>query len=307
MRSLATILAILVTLTLTACGSGGSDSAESSSGAPKRVASLGLGDVDTLLALGVTPVLVAPWAQDAKEPVGEWSKPLLKGANPEMLLGTSSQVDTKAMEKLAAARPDLIVAVNSGFDEETFKKLESIAPVVRRPADSQAWGVPWEKQVRTIASGVGKAEEGEALVSKTEGAITAAKDAHPQYRGKSAATVLPMSDGGFYVYSTTDGRGQVLTMLGFTLPETLSSRVPGGTFYATVSAENLSLLDLDALVYLDYGTKQADDTAFRSLKVSRENRVATIDKSLGNAMSMPNPVTIDWVLKNLPPKLPAFA
>ncbi|GAA1083014.1 ABC transporter substrate-binding protein [Tsukamurella strandjordii] len=307
-RTAAVVLVTLLAATLAACGSS-SDSAPSSTppGSAKRIASLGLGDVDTLLALGVVPVLVAPWAQDATEPVGEWSKPLLQGQQPAMVLGTGNGVDGKAIETIAASKPDLIVAVNSGFDDATFERLRSIAPVIRRPAEFAAWGVPWETQVRTIAAGVGLAGQGDALITKTNDTIARTKADHPQYQGKSAATILPKSDGGFYAYAGTDGRGQVLTMLGFTLPTAISGLVPAGKFYADVSAENLQLLDLDALVYLDYGTKQSEETAFRALAVSRDNRVTRIDRTLGNAMSMPNPVTLDWVLKTLPPKLPTFS
>ncbi|MCA0155165.1 ABC transporter substrate-binding protein [Tsukamurella sp. M9C] len=308
MRLVSAMLAVLLSLALAACGSGVDPSSTSEApAAPQRVASLGLGDVDTLLALGVVPVIVAPWAQDAKEPVGEWAKPLLQGKNPQMLLGTGTQMDTKAIETLAASKPDVIVAVNSGFDDATFSRLEAIAPVVRRPAQFAAWGVPWEDQVRAIAGGVSRASQGDALITKTQDTIRRTQEEHPQYRGKTAATVLPKSDGGFYAYATTDGRGQVLTMLGFALPETVSSLIPTGKFFAEISAERVSVLDLDALVYLDYGTKVEEDTAFRALAVSRENRVTTIDRTIGNAMSMPNPVTIEWVLQQLPPRLPAFA
>ncbi|WP_158636091.1 ABC transporter substrate-binding protein [Tsukamurella sputi] len=308
MRLVSTVLAILLTLSLAACGSGSDRSSTSEAPhAPQRVASLGLGDVDTLLALGVVPVLVAPWAQDAKEPVGEWAKPLLQGKNPQTLLGTGTNLDTKAIETLAAAKPDVIVAVNSGFDDATFARLEAVAPVIRRPAQYAAWGVPWEEQVRAISSGVGRAAQGDALITKTQNTIRRAQDQHPQYRGRTAATVLPKSDGGFYAYATSDGRGQVLTMLGFALPEKVSSLIPAGKFFAEIPAERVDVLDLDALVYLDYGTKVSADTAFRSLAVSREHRVATIGRSIGNAMSMPNPVTIEWVLQQLPPRLPTFA
>ncbi|BDD84338.1 ABC transporter substrate-binding protein [Tsukamurella pulmonis] len=308
MRLVSTVLAIVLTFSLAACGSdSGRSSSDDAPAGPQRVASLGLGDVDTLLALGVVPVLVAPWAQDAKEPVGEWSKPLLQGKNPQMLLGTGTNLDTKAIETLAAAKPDVIVAVNSGFDDATFTRLEAIAPVVRRPAQFAAWGVPWQDQVRAIAGGIGRSAQGDALITKTDGTIRRTQEQHPQYQGKTAATVLPKSDGGFYAYATTDGRGQVLTMLGFTLPQTITSLIPEGKFFAEIPAERVDVLDLDALVYLDYGTKVSEDTAFRSLPVNRDKRVTTIDRTIGNAMSMPNPVTIEWVLQQLPPRLPSFA
>ncbi len=308
MRLISAALAALLALTLAACGSGsGAGPASEAPQTPQRVAALGLGDVDTLLALGVVPVLVAPWAQDATEPVGVWAEPLLQGRNPQLLLGTGNGLDTKAIETLAAAKPDVIIAVNSGFDDATFARLEAVAPVIRRPAQYAAWTVPWEAQVRAIAAGVGRTAQGDGLITKTRETIRRTQEQHPQYRGRTAATVLPKSDGGFYAYSTGDGRGQVLTMLGFTLPEAVSSLVPAGKFYADIPAERVSVLDLDALVYLDYGTKAGEDTAFRSLAVSRDHRIATVDKMIGNAMSMPNPVTIEWVLGQLTSRLPTFA
>ena len=176
MRLVSTVLAIVLTFSLAACGSdSGRSSSDDAPAGPQRVASLGLGDVDTLLALGVVPVLVAPWAQDAKEPVGEWSKPLLQGKNPQMLLGTGTNLDTKAIETLAAAKPDVIVAVNSGFDDATFTRLEAIAPVVRRPAQFAAWGVPWQDQVRAIAGGIGGVSSNTSFVESTSGVAEGAR------------------------------------------------------------------------------------------------------------------------------------
>lgn len=309
MRQITAVFAVLLSMMLAACGTSSPEQSASSSAEPgsQSVASIGLGDVDTLLALGITPKLVLPWGDDSKEAVGEWAKPLVRGAAPKVLTSTGSKLDDKSIETIAASKPELIVAVNSNIDDETYKRLETIAPVVRRPAQYAAWSVPWQAQVRAIAAGVKKVQQGEDLINETDAAIAQAKKDNPGFQGKSAATLLPKSDGGFYAYSTDDGRGQILAMLGFVLPESIKSLIAQGSFYAEIPAENVSVLNLDALVYLDYGIKQSQDTAFRALPVVREGRMASIDKNLGSAMSMPNPVTIKWVLQQLPPKLPKFS
>ena len=46
---------------LTGCSRGEGEPEPAANSAEMRVASLGLGDADTLLALGITPVAVAPW------------------------------------------------------------------------------------------------------------------------------------------------------------------------------------------------------------------------------------------------------
>ena len=59
----------------------------------QRVASLGLGDADTLLALGITPVTVAPWgAEGDGDPsgVGPWAEELLGEAKPEVIYNTAT-------------------------------------------------------------------------------------------------------------------------------------------------------------------------------------------------------------------------
>src|SRR5688500_14556176 len=49
---------------------------------PSRVAVVGLGDADVLLALGVVPVLVPVWNGSTADGVGTWARPHLGGAAP---------------------------------------------------------------------------------------------------------------------------------------------------------------------------------------------------------------------------------
>lgn len=294
-------VSLAAVLALSGCGATGGDGDASTE--PTRIASIGLGDVDTLLALGITPVAVAPWSPDSVGAVGEWAQPLLGAATPTLIRDTGTDLSGAAIEAIAATRPDLIMAVNSGYDDGVYDKLEEIAPVVRRPAGFKPWTVPWQDQVTAIAAGVDRPADGAKLISETLAEIEATRAKYPQFAGRSAAVVLPKSDGSLYAYTADDGRGQVLDMLGFEIPPKVAE-LAGTNFYALIPSENLQVLDVNTMVYLDYGVQVGESAAFDALPAVRENRLVKVNRSLGNAMSMPNPLTLRWVMQVLPPMLP---
>ena len=120
----------------------------------QRVASLGLGDADTLLALGITPVTVAPWGAEgdgAPSGVGPWAEELLGEAKPEVIYNTATGFTADTFEQVTAADPSQIIAVNQAVDARTKGSLEEIAPTTVKPNGYEDWQVPWEKQVETIA------------------------------------------------------------------------------------------------------------------------------------------------------------
>ncbi len=305
----AAAVVVVTACVVTGCGSN-DPSAGPSSAAPGqlRVASLGQGDVDTLLALGIVPIMTPPWQPEAQgDPVGPWARHLEQGRTPPTALdGTRTELTDAAAEQVTQARPDVIVAVNTAFSDATYERLSRIAKVVRRPAGFANWAIPWQDQVRAIAGGLGLATQGEQLISRTDATIARTRAENPGFHARSALAVMPRPDGGSVaVFSPTDGRGQILGMLGFTVPAWVAEQA--GTGFSTgVSAENYARIDVDALVYLDVGVALADQPAFRALAVSRENRVVVADRTLGVAMAKPNPVTIEWTLGQLAPRLPKF-
>lgn len=154
-----------------------------------RVASLGLGDVDTLLALGITPVAIAPWgAQGDGDPsgVGPWAKELLGDARPATIYNTASGFTADVLEQVTAADPTQIIAVNQAVDVQAQDSLENIAPTTLKPDGFEDWQIPWDKQVETIAAAVDKAPEGEKLIEDTEKAFSDFKADHPELEGKRA-------------------------------------------------------------------------------------------------------------------------
>lgn len=296
---------LIATLTVTALALTGCSRADTQDGntpSPddERVAAVGLGDADTLLALGVTPVAVAPWgAEGDNDPsgVGPWSKDLLGEDRPTTIYGTGTGFTAEILEEIAASDPTQIIAVNQAVDEPTLEALEKIAPTTTAPEEYADWQVPWEAQVEAIAEAVDKQKEGEELIDDTNAAFAEFAKKHPETKGTTAAAVMPY-DGKIGLYTSGDGRGQFLEKLGFTLPAELEG--DGSSFFRDLTPENYNELNnLDYLFVLDYqGSAEVlkKDETFQQLDIVKDGRVRYLDTDTGNAMSMPNPVTIPWAI-----------
>ena len=295
---------------LAGCSRGeGDESTQSSTEAAseERVASLGLGDADTLLALGITPVTVAPWgAEGDGDPsgVGPWSKKLLGDAKPETIYNTASGFTAETFEQITAADPTKIIAVNQAVDARTKESLEEIAPTTVKPDGYEDWQIPWEKQVEAIADAVDKEDDGEKLIKDTEKAFEEFRREHTELQGKSAAIVMPY-DGKIGLYTDEDGRGQFIEDLGMEIPDELKG--DGSSFFVDIAPENYAKLNqVEHLFVLDYNGS-ADvlkkDKTFQGLDIVKDGRVRYLDTDTGNAMSMPNPVTIPWAIDKFEEKL----
>lgn len=304
------VLAIVsaVAIALTGCSRGSGDDSAVVAGADEpRVASLGLGDADTVLALGLTPVAVAPWgAKGDGDPsgVGPWAKELLGDAQPEVIYNTASGFTAEVLEQVTASDPTQIIAVNQAVDQEAKKSLEEIAPLTVKPEGFEDWQIPWDEQVKAIASALDKEEEGEKLIDQAEDAFEQFKDSHPELQGKRAAIVMPY-DGKLGLYTPGDGRGQFIEDLGFEIPQELQG--DGSSFFVDYAPENYSQLNnVDYLFVLDYNGAADElkkDSTFQGLDVVTDGRVRYLDTDTGNAMSMPNPLTIPWAVDKFEEKL----
>ncbi|OFT90969.1 ABC transporter substrate-binding protein [Corynebacterium sp. HMSC28B08] len=296
--------ALLTTSALLLAGcSRAEDNASTEAGgkSQERIASVGLGDSDTLLALGIQPVLLAPWGAEgdvADSGVGPWAEDLLKGEKPAKVFNTASGFTSEVLEKISAADPDKIIAVNQAVDAQAKKSLEDIAPTTVKPEGAKDWQIPWQDQVEQIADAVDKESEGDKLIKDTQKSFDDFVAEHPELKGKKAAIVMPYQ-GKIGLYTSGDGRGQFIKNLGFEIPADLEGNK--GEFYRDIAPENYDQLNaVDYLFVLDYkGAADAlrKDPTFSALDVVRENKVRWLSEDVGNAMSMPNPVTIPWAVK----------
>lgn len=121
---------------------------------PQKVVTLGQGQTDTVLALGVTPVgVVQPWTDD-------WYDYLPDEVEEATVLGTELEPD---LEAIAALQPDVILGSKLRH-EALYDQLSQIAPTVF----SETIGVAWKDNVSLWAEALCREDEGEQVLADYE-------------------------------------------------------------------------------------------------------------------------------------------
>ena len=156
--------------------------------APTRVATIGWADADVVAALGVVPV-GAPKITWGGNAAGLDRLVRRRGdARLGVKDGDIARYDDSAgipFDDIAATRPDLILGLSSGVSKEDYDKLSKIAPVVAYT--TAPWGTPWQEQLTTIGTALGRPTQAAALLADTTRAIDDAVAANPQLKGRKAA------------------------------------------------------------------------------------------------------------------------
>lgn len=271
---------------------------------PERIATIGWGNQDTPLALGIMPV---GFSMANFGPVDSFGMHPWTAAKVEELGVTDPNVfqDTDGLdyEAISDCQPDVILAAYSGLTQEEYELLSQIAPVVAYP--KEAWQSTWRDQILLNSKGMGMEQEGKNYVEAMNTLISDSTSQYPQLAGKTGAFlwISPTDLSKFYLYFTVDPRASYLEDLGVTFPaeleETLKKESTG--FSATISAENIDLLnDLDILVA--YGddvlleTLQAD-SKFGTVPAIQRGSVVFIDSSSElAAASTPSALSIPSIL-----------
>jgi len=271
--------------------------------APERVATVGWGNHDVALALGVAPVGAddQTWSMDGSDGLGlyDWSLDAYEGLGAEepVIFDTADGVD---FEAIADTAPDVILAGYSGLTEEEYATLSEIAPTVAYP--DVPWYTPWRDAIRIDAEALGMADEGDALVDDLDAQIADAT-ADSDFAGKTAAFfyMTPADLSTISIYAVDDSRTALLGDLGFEMPSAATKASESGAFYADISAENADQLD-DVDVIVAYG---GDDllTALQADElwstVPAVQNGAVVAMGTGDALSgavTPTALSIPWVL-----------
>jgi iron complex transport system substrate-binding protein len=265
--------------------------------APERVVSLGWGDADALLALGVVPVGVLDWFQAWKTGVGPWAQDRLKGTTPQVLKGPDVNV-----EAVAALRADLVAFTKSDNVKATWEKLSKLGPAVSGPANTPAYGTSWTDQVTLLAQALGRPEDGTSAVAATTKAIADAKAANPAFAGKTVC-VAAAFNGQYGAYVKTDGRVQFLEALGFTNSPKIEALKPDG-FFAQVAKEQAGLLNADLTVVFALGAGEdvRRDTVLNATPAAKAGRLLILDEAdLVNAFSTNSVLSIPYTIEKFVP------
>ncbi|SET22757.1 iron-siderophore ABC transporter substrate-binding protein [Oceanicella actignis] len=266
---------------------------------PSRVVSLSFIGHDFLLALGVKPYALRKWYGDHPHGVWPWAQEALGDAEPIVMQG---EID---IEAIAAMRPDLIVGQWSGMTAYDHRLLSQIAPTIAHRAEWGPYGAPWQEMLRTLGMATGRLERAEAEIARLEARFARIRAAHPDWQGASAVMVWAGSVG---AYTSRDIRGRLLRELGFVAPAAVEARGSLNRAYVRIPPEDLSAIDVDALIWLDSGASVERLRTLplrRTMRAHAEGREIYSDLMLSAALSHSSPLSLDYALDRLTPLLEA--
>jgi iron complex transport system substrate-binding protein len=265
-------------------------------GSPEKVVSIGYQEHDFLYALRVSPVAVRYWYGDEEDVVRNWAEDEAGDADPEVL----NMPEGLNFERIAALEPDLIVGLYSGMTRDDYETLSEIAPTIAQSGDYIDYGMPWQETTVMLGRAVGRETRAEELVAEGEGQFEEAREAHPEFEGKSLA-VATYSGDTFGVFAAADPRSRFFTSLGFVVPEEFTE-LAGDSFYADLSAERLDLLETDVLVWdqisFTEGGRETIETEplIRRLEVMQEGRVIFLEGAVEDAFGWNTVLSIPFAL-----------
>lgn len=271
----------------------------------QRVVSVGYNDQDALLALGAVPVGVFDWYGNYPNAVWPWAQDLLGGAQPAIVGSASTGID---VEKVATAAPDLIVGTYSGLTQGQYDKLSALAPTVAQPAGVPDYGVRWQDQTTLLGDALGKQDRAAELVSGLQKQFADTAAAHPSFAGKTVLVGALKGPGQFGVYGPDDPKVRFFTELGFVNPPVADQL--RSTNFAEISTEQLSLADVDLLVWYaggGFGDKlraELDKTpVYQTLHVVKDGRTIILEDEAAEAMTWSTVLSLPYALQQIPPRI----
>jgi iron complex transport system substrate-binding protein len=188
---------------------------------PRRVVVLEPVQLDTAVALGVTPVGTAVASEETGVPsyLGE-------DAAAIEAVGT---VTEPSLEKIAAQEPDLIIGTESRHSD-LYDQLSDIAPTVFMATQED----PWQDNVKLVGEALNKPDEAADLLSAYDERCASIAEEF-QLAGTTAQLVRPRDEAVLSIYGPTSFAGSTLECVGFTIPE----RDWAGSISVDVSPERI--------------------------------------------------------------------
>jgi len=276
---------------------------------PERIATWGWGATDAVLALGIQPVAIPadnysggddkmpPWISEAVDKLG--------GTKPTILDAVGDEIPVEALLK---TDPDVLLAPYSGLTQKEYDAVTAAGiPVVAYP--DAPWTTPWRDVITITGKALGMSTQAADLLTNLDAQVSDAAAAHPEFAGKTIAYVDDDVDT-FYVYLPSDPRVEILQDLGFVSAPSVKELDTGeGTFYTTVSQENLDKIDAQVLF------TQAEDQATLDefLGSTRGSLIPAVGTGAVAAMVgaenvasvSPTALTLPWALPTITDKLAA--
>lgn len=237
-------------------------------GAVQRVITLDEGALDTVLALGITPVGSVAARGGTELPI------YLQEQAPEIpIIGVTREPN---LEAIFSQRPDLILA-SPGLEKRVYDVLSKMAPTIVPSTPTTA---PWAERNALYVKALGKEAEMDKLVADIEQRIESLRSRIEPGQSYSVVRWMPQ---GPMAMSSKLITGQLLTALG--MESTRMSADLGERPHSDIlSLENLGSVDADWM-FLATLNEQGDATlatarqqpAFTRLKAARNDRAVPVD------------------------------
>lgn len=176
---------------------------------PQKVAAVGPGDGDAVLALGVQPVVIG----STTSTLPSWEQSAVTG-DPTVLSGFTNTA------AVADAHPDVIIATGT-IDDATYNKLAAIAPTLTRPSDQLGTAWTWQNQLIWIGDILGYEAKAKELISDVRSQQDDLKNQNPAWSGKSVQALIN-SDSGVTEILTPSAAANYLEALGFRYNQNLA-------------------------------------------------------------------------------------
>ena len=227
---------------------------------PQRVAVVdGTGSFESVLALGVAPVLGTTSAEDIAD-LSPWLEPYrsqVEGATTINPWG-----DPFPFEAIQAATPDLIVATFDYQLEANYDRLSQIAPVLgAESAEPPTSLESWKTGTRLIGTALDLSGQAEEVIASVDRAVASIASDHPEFQGRTVAVLI--NRGQDYGIELVNRDGSVaqdlLSQMGFAphpnakAGEFVDDGSAVGSADGSVSLENIGLVDADVLVVGRHG------------------------------------------------------
>src|SRR5690606_16587010 len=199
---------------------------------PQRIITLSESDLDSALALGVTPVGVVNGRGQATPP---------RYLESRMPAGVKvvGDLDNPNLETLLELEPDLILT--GPVKPEQLAILNEIAPTVI----TFSWARPWQESMQRTAQALNREAEAKAVLERYWARIEEARKRLAGRQSGPRAIVRWSREGPSYV-SRDAFSGAVVEDSGLVRPA--DQQGPGHTRAMALSLESLELLDADWLV-----------------------------------------------------------
>ncbi|MGY1814546.1 ABC transporter substrate-binding protein [Blastococcus sp. SYSU D00820] len=208
-------------------------------GTPERVVVLDTGELDAVLALGVTPVGAV--RTDVSDELPGFVE--AAGVDPADIenVGTIAEPD---LEAIAGLEPDLILS-NTVRHEAIYEQLAAIAPTVM----AENIAVTWKENLLLAGEALGRSDEAEQLLAEHEERAAEVGALFGDPAGTEVSVVRFIDGSSIRLYGAGSFIGTVLADAGFGRPPVQQV----DDFFVEIGQEQLAQAEGDLVFYSGYG------------------------------------------------------